>query len=95
MTVAGHLKGHPIKWDGSRWVYFDTGEPTEMNPRPCGYCGRPDTPEGHDGCLGTLPGVNNACCGHGNEREAYVQFEDGKRKGGREALKWIEEKKNG
>jgi len=30
-----------------------------------------------DECLGMLPGVANACCGHGDVREAYVQFLDG------------------
>ena len=30
-----------------------------------------------DPCLGTLPGVVGACCGHGKQHKAYVQFEDG------------------
>lgn len=73
MTDA--LRGHAIFHDGSQWRYFDTGEPTAGNARPCGACGKSDTPEGHDGCLGTLPGVMNACCGHGDESDAYVQWE--------------------
>lgn len=40
----------------------------------CGHCGIKRTPEGHDGCIGTLPNVMNACCGHGETRHAYVQF---------------------
>lgn len=41
----------------------------------CAKCGLGPTAEGHDGCLGTLPdSVMNACCGHGNDRQAYVQF---------------------
>lgn len=40
----------------------------------CGHCGLKRTPEGYDGCLGTIPGVMNACCGHGDENIAYVQF---------------------
>lgn len=32
--------------------------------------------EGHDWCIGTIPGAINACCGHGNLSEAYIQFED-------------------
>ncbi len=45
----------------------------------CGYCGLKNTVEGHDGCLGTLPGVMNACCGHGPDgyEGPYVQFLDG------------------
>lgn len=30
-----------------------------------------------DPCLGMLPGVVGACCGHGKKHKAYVQFEDG------------------
>ena len=41
----------------------------------CAKCDRPPTPEGHDGCLGTLPGdIMNACCGHGNDKQAYIQY---------------------
>ena len=45
-----------------------------MVDKSCGYCGKDNTPEGHDGCLGTLPGLMNACCGHGIESGTYVQF---------------------
>ena len=73
------------------WRYEDTGQPVAENPEPaCGLCGAETTPEGHDGCLGTLPGVVNACCGHGRELEAYVAFEDGRRLAGREAVAWME-----
>jgi hypothetical protein len=44
--------------------------------RPCAKCGKLPTKEGHDACLGTLPGVIDACCGHG-VREAYIHFENG------------------
>lgn len=41
----------------------------------CLECGLHRTKQGHDGCLGTLPGdVMNACCGHGNIPDAYIQF---------------------
>lgn len=48
---------------------------------PCAKCGLPPTKEGHDGCLGTLVspsrgGVMNACCGHGNNKQAYIQYWD-------------------
>lgn len=81
MTARGHLRGHPIEWDeeNQRWCYSDTGVATEdeWRDRPCGHCGRHDTPEGHDACLGTLPGVINACCGHGDHAEAYIMFDNG------------------
>jgi hypothetical protein len=27
-----------------------------------------------DPCIGYLPGVTNACCGHGNDKDAYIVF---------------------
>jgi hypothetical protein len=42
----------------------------------CHQCGQTATPEGHDPCLDTLPGVKYACCGHGI-REGYIAFENG------------------
>ena len=69
-------RGHAIaKNEMGRWVYAD-GTLVSVDPdRACGHCGKPNTPEGHDACLGTIPGAINACCGHGSPGEAYVQFE--------------------
>lgn len=44
------------------------------NGESCGECGLRPTIEGHDACIGTLPNVMNACCGHGGRNEPYVQF---------------------
>ena len=53
----------------------------------CGECGKGPSAEGHDGCLGTLPGpIMNACCGHGCVDAAYIQFENGQRVAGQEAI---------
>ncbi|KKN72204.1 hypothetical protein LCGC14_0413410 [marine sediment metagenome] len=72
------------------WCYMDTEQPVADAPdRQCGFCGLGSTPEGHDGCLGALPGVMNACCGHGRQKEAYVQFNPDARISGTEALNWI------
>ena len=43
---------------------------------PCVKCGKLPSKENHDACLGTLPGVIDACCGHG-VTEAYINFENG------------------
>lgn len=79
MTATSTLRGHDIYWDDSEWRFCDTRAPTASThyERPCGHCGRHDTAEGHDGCLGTLPGVMNACCGHGQLGEAYIQYPGG------------------
>ena len=58
----------------------------------CTNCRKGPTPEGHDGCLGTLPGlIMNACCGHGDNNVAYIQYwgengKGGKRISGDEAI---------
>jgi len=76
---TGILRGHEIVYQDDEWIFVDTKLPVSetWKDRPCGSCGLDNTPEGHDGCLGTLPGVMNACCGHGEPSHAYVQFEDG------------------
>lgn len=69
------------------WYYADTNlsVPDTYKIRPCGNCGRSYTEVGHDGCLGTLIGLMNACCGHGNVDESYVQFWDGEVVSGKDA----------
>lgn len=56
----------------------------------CVHCGRFKTFEGHDGCLGSLDGLANACCGHGGHGSsasgAYIQFLDGTTIHGEDAL---------
>lgn len=57
----------------------------------CAKCGKEPTKEGHDGCIGVLPEkeVMNACCGHGNDNQAYVQFWNEPRISGKEAINYI------
>lgn len=82
------LRGHKIEKYLGEWIYTDTKTPC-TSVRECGFCSKPNTPEGHDGCIGTLLNVANACCGHGVEKEAYVQFEEGTRIGGHDAVQYI------
>ncbi len=90
MIVKSHERGHLITYseDGEHWIFEDTGEPVHETyiGRSCGNCGKHPTVEGHDACLGTLPGVMNACCGHGNVEEAYIQFLDGFSVSGEDAI---------
>jgi len=74
-----------------QWIYTDTRQPVALThtQRPCGNCGKHATSEGHDACLGALPGVMNACCGHGAPNEAYIQYPDGRTMHGPEALKLV------
>lgn len=70
MTARAQVLGWTITYSESRseWLWEDTGEPIGDCRRACLACGLMPTPEGHDACLGTLPGVSSACCGHGVER---------------------------
>lgn len=80
MTTASYLRGHRIlSADGTIWRYADDGPVVEGAERPCVRCGRPPVGDvGADACLGVLPGVKAACCGHG-VLSPYVLFEDGTR----------------
>jgi len=59
--------GWKVVWrhELGEWVCADTLESYNTTERPCKHCGKHATEEGHDACLGTLPGVRSACCGHG------------------------------
>ncbi len=82
-----NLRGHQIVYVNGEWLYEDTMTASAGNERPCGYCGMSDTKEGHDGCLGTIPNVMNACCGHGEIGEAYIQYKGGVCIRGKAAIK--------
>lgn len=85
--TRSYLHGHLIIFVDNEWLYADTRTPTIDEVRPCGYCSKQDTKDGHDGCLGTLSGpVMNACCGHGEDSQAYIQYWDGRRIAGNDAV---------
>ena len=70
--------GHRTFWDGDKRCYTDNKKSVDYdNPRPCIKCGLNSKDfGGHDPCIANLPGVLNACCGHGTEK-GYVQFKNG------------------
>jgi len=78
MSLTSKFRGHEIEDTGCGWVFCVSGRFVKETWKGagCGHCGVKDTAEGHDGCLGILPGVMNACCGHGQLAEVYVQFWD-------------------
>lgn len=88
MATKSKYLGHDIEWINGEWFFCETGcrVSATWGKMSCGYCGKNRTVEGHDGCLGTLPGVMNACCGHGQPSEAYIQFLDGISIHGRSAI---------
>lgn len=85
MEASSYFRGWPIIWIDKTnnqegfWVYKDNGErlpATGGNIRPCKKCGKLfPLGEGEvDPCLGILPGVDNACCGHGIKKQSYIRF---------------------
>lgn len=74
--TKSHWRGHEIEYENGRWVYADTRKLVSGKERPCGNCGKAAN-KGNDACLGKLPGVQNACCGHGFQKESYIQFKNG------------------
>lgn len=68
-------RGHECYFDeaSKSWKYSDNNESVENNERPCKRCGKMPTKDGHDACLGNMPGVKHACCGHG-ELEPYFIY---------------------
>ena len=70
-------RGHGIysNWgydENSIEHYTDTDEIVDpKHPRPCTRCGKLPDECGRDACLGDLPGVQAACCGHGVE-DPYI-----------------------
>lgn len=87
--MSNYYRGHRIELIGNEFVYGDTKELVSENykDRACGYCGLHTTKQGHDGCIGELPGnIMNACCGHGAHKEAYIQYQDGNCVRGKRAI---------
>ena len=77
MTAISRYRGHGIYFDKA-WHYVDddTTVKEHHHLRPCGKCNRLATADDHDPCMANLPGVRNACCGHGDASEAYIEFDD-------------------
>lgn len=87
-------RGNPVYYDSTRktWRYIDDGLPVDQywKMKSCGKCGEYRSILGHDPCIANLPGVRNACCGHGIESDAYVIFEDDRRLKGADAIAFFE-----
>lgn len=80
MTATSFFRGHPLIWVEDKWVYEDdhADMPAQGGEtRPCKKCGLVFPLGGVDPCLGMLPGVDKACCGHGVRLASYVRFENG------------------
>ena len=72
MTAKSFSRGWPIIYFKNKWVYKDDMKPLDEH-RPCRRCERPPTKDGHDACLGEIPGITSACCGHGVEEPFVIK----------------------
>ena len=65
MVVSTYFNGNLAYSKSENWYYCNDSSPVFNNPRPCPKCGKLPTTEGYDACLGYIPNVKYACCGHG------------------------------
>lgn len=77
MTAKAYSYGNEIIFIDDEWRYPDNLEIINNNPRSCPKCSKLPTPKGHDACLGELPGIREACCGHGI-KYSYIVFDNKK-----------------
>ena len=87
------FRGYLIEEVEGVFVFCDTRKPVAdtWKDRSCGYCGKENTKEGFDGCVGKIPNARNDCGGHGKKEDEYIQFCDGRRLSGEVALKIMEQ----
>lgn len=80
LLASYRIGGHDVFLyiETETYFYRATGEIFPLNERPCALCGKNVSKKGHDACIADLPGVRNACCGHGRIVDAYIAFENGK-----------------
>ncbi len=74
---VSHSRGHRVTCDETGVWRYEDGAICD-DSRACVRCQRMHANPGHPGqggpdpCLGWLPGVDFACCGHGDPRYQYV-----------------------
>jgi len=73
MGATASSRGWPIHFKNGEWLMDDTGKPDD-GILPCKQCGKHPAEDEHDPCIANLPGVRNACCGHGDTEEPYISF---------------------
>lgn len=76
MAGYGLIKGHLWIQSPNGHYWADNGKLIKDETRTCPRCQKSLTSDKYDKCLGELPGVEAACCGHGEE-EGYIKFSNG------------------
>jgi len=80
--TRSYFRGHRTIFVNGEWLYEDTKTKAGFDGevRSCKKCGAKFEGSNNgdpDPCLGVLPGVDNACCGHGVPEMAYIRFKNG------------------
>ena len=70
MKVLG-AKGVDFTFNDTEFIDLDALKVT------CPKCSKEQIASEPDSCLGKLPGVLFACCGHGIKEHSYIYFENG------------------
>lgn len=83
MSARMQQRGHEVYFDYTKeeWLYSDDNSSVN-NERHCKKCNHLPFSNGVDYCLGMLSdckGIISACCGHGNDEDAYILLKDGRR----------------
>lgn len=72
MAARMYKRGNIIYWLKGKW--------SELEDDICTRCHHAPTKEGHDYCLRDLGNnIAAACCGHGDDSQAYILLKDGRR----------------
>ena len=78
-----HILGNEVYIDEDRPIFRNAkGQFISLKSLKCPKCGKKPAKDGCDPCLGKLPGVLAACCGHGGtghnqDGTGYILFENG------------------
>jgi hypothetical protein len=72
LVARKRLRGHEAELVNGKWAYTDGA----VGERACKHCGMAAVQGAPDFCLGSLQGVSDACCGHGDVSKAYIKFRD-------------------
>jgi len=87
VSLVTFIRGYEVECEEGR-------DYTKEDERSCVFCGRPplqcasELGSGADACLGILPKVKAACCGHGDPECAYIIFENGTELRGKQVWEW-------
>jgi hypothetical protein len=74
LGLSIEVKARQVEHGGKKKIEFEFFQGSD---RVCYECGKKVKKSEPDACLGNLPGVKNACCGHGDPARSYVHFTNG------------------